>query len=64
MVLMADDPEVLAERLRATFRLHDEGVRLMRQNLRRRHPESSTTRSSGAFASGCRSVPEPSSETP
>jgi len=32
---------VLAERLRTAFRLHDEGVALMRQNLRRRHPEES-----------------------
>ncbi|HEX9890628.1 MAG TPA: hypothetical protein VGB28_01025 [Actinomycetota bacterium] len=32
---------MLAERLRTAFRLHDEGVALMRQNLRRRHPEES-----------------------
>lgn len=38
---MADDPRVLLERLRMTFRLHDEGVRLMRQSLRRRHPDAS-----------------------
>ena len=36
---MAEDRELLAERLRTTFRLHDEGVGLMRQNLRRRHPQ-------------------------
>jgi len=37
---MGSDGEGLAERLRLTLRLHDEGVRLMRQNLRRRHPEA------------------------
>jgi len=37
---MVEDRELLAERLRTTFRLHEEGVELMRQNLRRRHPEA------------------------
>lgn len=37
---MTEDQAVLVERLRTTLRLHDEGVRLMRQNLRRRHPQA------------------------
>lgn len=36
---MAGDKEVLAERLRQALRLHEEGVKLMRENLRRRHPD-------------------------
>jgi len=36
---VAEDPDVLARRLRATLLLHEDGVRLMRQNLRRRHPD-------------------------
>ena len=38
---MAQDPKVLVQRLRTAFQLHDEGVALMRQNLRRRHPDES-----------------------
>ena len=38
---MEDSKELLVQRLRMTLRLHDEGVRLMRQNLRRRHPDAS-----------------------
>lgn len=30
-----------AEKLRAALELHDVGVELMRQNLRRRHPDAS-----------------------
>ena len=33
--------ESVAERLRATFDLVDEGMELQRQNLRRRHPAAS-----------------------
>jgi hypothetical protein len=37
-----DDPaaERIRERLRVTFELFDAGVALMRQNLRRRHPDA------------------------
>ncbi len=31
----------MARRLRLAFKLHEEGVMLMRQNLRRRHPDES-----------------------
>ena len=34
----------LVERLREALRMHDEGVALMRQNLRRRHPDASAER--------------------
>jgi len=34
----------LVERLREALRMHDEGVALMRQNLRRRHPGASDDR--------------------
>ena len=34
-------PADAAARLRATLELHQAGVDLMRQNLRRRHPEES-----------------------
>jgi hypothetical protein len=37
---MSPDREVLVERFRTTMRLHEEGVRLMRQNLRRRYPRA------------------------
>jgi hypothetical protein len=36
---MASDLERVARNLRLTLALHDEGVRLMRQNLRCRHPD-------------------------
>lgn len=32
--------EVLVARLRVAFDLHEAGVRLMRENLRRRHPDA------------------------
>lgn len=38
---MSPLPEDAAERLRVTFDLHQAGVDLMRQNLRRRYPEES-----------------------
>lgn len=38
---MAGDRDVLVQRLRMTLQLHEEGVRLMRQNLRRRDPGAS-----------------------
>jgi hypothetical protein len=38
---MAEDHELLIQRFRTTLQLHEEGVRLMRQNLRRRHPDAS-----------------------
>ena len=38
---MDDSPETTpAERLQIALQLHDEGVALMRQNLRRRNPEA------------------------
>jgi hypothetical protein len=33
--------QLLVQRLRLTLQLHEEGVRLMRQNLRRRYPGAS-----------------------
>ncbi|WP_437940278.1 hypothetical protein [Sorangium sp. So ce341] len=39
--MAAADPTRLAENLRLAFELHDAGVALMRQNLRRRLPEAS-----------------------
>lgn len=33
----------ISRKLRLAFRLHEEGVSLMRQNLRRRHPDESET---------------------
>ncbi|WP_437489509.1 hypothetical protein WME75_10845 [Sorangium sp. So ce1014] len=41
--MAAADPTRLAENLRLAFELHDAGVALMRQNLRRRLPEASET---------------------
>ncbi|WP_129574494.1 MULTISPECIES: hypothetical protein [Sorangium] len=38
--MAATDPTRLAENLRLAFDLHDAGVALMRQNLRRRLPEA------------------------
>ena len=40
----AMDQSTLAERLREALRMHDEGVALMRQNLRRKHAEASDER--------------------
>ncbi|MDQ3991764.1 MAG: hypothetical protein M3245_05590 [Actinomycetota bacterium] len=37
---MLNEGELFAERLRIALQLHDEGVLLMRQNLRRRNPEA------------------------
>ncbi|WP_437512378.1 hypothetical protein [Sorangium sp. So ce1099] len=37
------DPTRLAEKLRLAFDLHEAGVTLMRQNLRRRLPEATET---------------------
>ncbi len=37
---MADDRETLASRLRLTVELHEEGVQIMRQNLRREDPDA------------------------
>jgi hypothetical protein len=34
------DPKLAAARLRMALEMHEEGVRLMRQNLRRRHPDA------------------------
>jgi predicted nucleotidyltransferase len=39
---MVESPNVLGERLRLTLQLHEDGVRLMRQNLRRRDPGATT----------------------
>ena len=38
---MSQDPKDASRRLRLALRLHDEGVALMQQNLRRRHPAAS-----------------------
>jgi hypothetical protein len=35
--------ERMSRNLRLAFKLHEEGVSLMRQNLRRRHPDESET---------------------
>lgn len=40
-MLPAMSAEVLVERLHAALEMADTGVELMRQNLRRRHPDSS-----------------------
>ena len=40
-VQVTDEQETLVQRFRLALQLHDEGVRLMRQNLRRAHPEES-----------------------
>lgn len=37
---MTGDGDPLVERLRATIQLHEDGVRLMRQNLRRQQPDA------------------------
>jgi hypothetical protein len=34
------DPKLAAARLRMALEMHEEGVWLMRQNLRRRHPDA------------------------
>ena len=41
-----------ADAFRTTLDLFDTGLDLMRQNLRRSHPESSDAKSSGCFATG------------
>lgn len=38
------DQSVLVARLREALRMHDEGVALMRQTLRRKHPDASDER--------------------
>jgi hypothetical protein len=37
---VTDERDLMAERIRVALGLHEDGVRLMRQNLRRRHPRS------------------------
>ncbi|UQA56200.1 hypothetical protein [Polyangium aurulentum] len=39
--MAVQDPKHLADKLRLAFELHDAGVALMRQNLRRRLPAAS-----------------------
>lgn len=46
-----------AEKLRAAFELHEVGVALMRQNLRRRHPTASDERIEELLANWLRTRP-------
>lgn len=40
-LMTAEEKKKAAERLRIAFDLHEAGVRMMRQTLRRRHPDAS-----------------------
>lgn len=46
-----------AEKLRAALELHEVGVAIMRQNLRRRHPEASESRIEELLTSWLRTRP-------
>lgn len=47
-----------AEKLRAALELHEVGVAVMRQNLRRRHPEASESRIEQMLSAWLRTPPE------